>query len=205
MRILYKLYAKFISSEEGVAYLEFAISVTFLLLLFLGAVEVSRYVLIVQKIENVASTVADVTTQTDPNTSPLTTSQMSQLMSAVDDMMTPYSHGNNSPDIKVIVSSVTKTGSNNPIINWQYCNGGGSLSANSRITNYTGISAIGSNANLPNGFTLNSGEEVIISEVIYNFVPIVLSNNVLGQMQIYKTAIYLPRLGALTAFSSTCP
>lgn len=191
---------EFGKSEQGVAYLEFALCSTLLLLLFLGSVEVSRYMLIVQKVDNVANTVADVTTQTDPNTSPLTTTQMSQLMSAVDDLMSPYSNGANDPNIKVIVSSVTKTGAANPIINWQYCTGGGSLSTNSHIG-----TTIGGAATLPNGFTMNSGEELIIGEAIYNFVPIIITNHVISTTQIYKTAIYQPRLGALTAFSSTCP
>ena len=196
---------EFKNSEHGLAYFEFAISVTFLMILFMGSIEVSRYALIVQKVENVANTMADITTQANPNTTPLTTSQMSQLMSAVHDLMSPYSSGTNSPDIKVIVSSVTQAGANNPVINWQYCTGGGSLAVNSRITAYTGSAAIGSAVVLPNNFTMNAGEEIVIAEVIYNYTPLLLNNKVVGQTQVYKTAIYLPRLGVLTAFSSTCP
>jgi len=189
-----------IKRQSGSASVEFALMSGLLLLLFFGSVEYSRYLLIIQKVENVSSTVADITTQTDPNISPLTTSQMSQLMSAVDDLMSPYSSGANDSNIKVIVSSITKTGAANPIINWQYCTGGGSYSASSRIG-----TTIGGTATLPGSFTMNSGDEIIIGEVIYNFIPIFPGNPVLSATQIYRTSIYIPRLGALTAFSSTCP
>ncbi|MEI6729918.1 MAG: TadE/TadG family type IV pilus assembly protein [Pseudomonadota bacterium] len=200
MKYIYNIIRKIFNRQSGHASVEFALMSGLLILLFFGSVEYSRYLLIIQKVENVASTVADITTQTDPNTSPLTTSQMSQLMSAVDDLMSPYSSGANDPNIKVIVSSITKTGVVNPVINWQYCTSGGSYSATSRIG-----TTIGGTATLPNGFTMNSGEEIIIGEVIYNFIPMFPNNPVLRSSQIYRTSIYIPRLGALTAFSSTCP
>lgn len=195
---LKKYILSFIRCEQGVAYVEFALSSSLLMLLFLGSVEVSRCELIIQKLEKVASTAADVTTQTDPNTSPLTTSEMSQLMSAVTDMMSPYTTGTSDPNILVIVTDVTKTGTNSPVVNWQYC-GGGTLSASSRVG-----TTVGSTATLPNSFSMNSGEEVVIGEVFYNFSPMIAGNRYLGSFQIYKTAIYMPRLGALTAFSSHC-
>jgi len=181
--------------QQGIAYMEFALSVATLLLLFLGSIELTRYVLTLQKLEKIVNTVADVTTQVDPNTSPLTTSQMSQLMSAVQDMMNPYIFGANG---FVIVSDVTQAGSNNPIVNWQYC-GGGTLSATSRIGTYKGEAAT-----LPVGFSMIAGEEVVIGEVFYNYVPIT-SSSLVGNTTMYRTAVYMPRLGALTGFSSTCP
>ena len=37
--------------QDGVAYLEFAVALPFLLALFLGSVELTRYIIIVQKVE----------------------------------------------------------------------------------------------------------------------------------------------------------
>ncbi|HEU5048391.1 MAG TPA: TadE/TadG family type IV pilus assembly protein [Rickettsiales bacterium] len=184
--------------EEGLAYLEFALSISLMLMMFMGSVEISRCLLITQKLEKVAASVADVTTQTDPNTGPVTTSQMSQLMSAVTDMMSPYTTGVSDPKIKVIVTDITKTGSNSPVINWQYC-GGGALSVNSSLG-----TTVGSNATLPSGFTMSAGEEVVIGEVYYSFTPIISNNRILGSFRIYRYSIYVPRLGALTGFSSHC-
>ena len=190
---------EFGKAQEGLAYIEFALSITILMMLFLGAVELTRAFLIIQKIEKTVSTLADVVAQTDPNSTPVTSTQMSQLMSAVDDMMNPYSSGMTDTRILAIVTSVTKTGVANPVINWQYCGGGG-LSVTSKLGK-----TIGGTATLPSGFTMNSGEEAIIGEVFYNFTPIIASNNIIGSFQIYRYSIFMPRLGALTAFSSNCP
>lgn len=178
------------------AYIEFALSISLLLMMFLGSVEVTRYVLIVQKLEKIVETAANVTTQADPNTSPLTTSQMSELMSAVQDMMNPYTFGANG---LVIVTDITQAGSNNPIVNWQYC-GGGTLSATSKLGH-----TIGGAATLPSGFTMIAGEEAVISEVFYSYTPVVATNwTIMSASTIYRTATFMPRLGALTGFSSHC-
>lgn len=199
MKILL-LFRKCIKAEQGIAAIEFALCLTTLMILFLGSIEISRCFLIIQKLEKTVNTLADVTAQTDPNTSQVTTSQMSQLMSAVYDMMAPYTTGSSDPNILAIVTSVTKNGTNNPVINWQYCGGGG-LSVTSKLGKVIGASV----TNMPNGFSMNSGEEVIIGEVFYNFSPIIGRNPFLGSFQIYRTAIFMPRLGALTGFSSSCP
>jgi Flp pilus assembly protein TadG len=187
---------RFLSCEQGLAYLEFALSLSLLLILFVGSVEVTNYVLVIQKLEKTVSTVTDVTTEANPNNDPLTTSQMSQLMSAVVDMMSPYAFG---PKGIVIVTDVTQAGANNPVVNWQYC-GGGTLSATSRIG-----TSIGGPATLPSGFTMIAGEEVVIGEVFYNYTPITTTAwSVISANTIYRTSLFMPRLGALTGFSSHC-
>lgn len=185
-----------LSRQDGLAYIEFALSLSFLLFMFLGSVEVSRYILTIQKLEKTVETVANVTTQADPNSSPLTVTQMQQLMSAVQDMMSPYSFNSNG---LVIVTDVTKTGSNSPVVNWQYC-GGGTMTQASGIGN-----TIGGNATLPSGFAMTSGEEVVIAEIFYNYQPVVTSQwSVIAATKIYRTAVFMPRLGVLTGFSSHC-
>lgn len=184
--------------EAGLAYVEFALSVSLLMVLFFGAVEVSRCVLILQKLEKTVTTVTDVVTQADANTAPLTTTEMTQLMGTVTDMMSPYTAGATDPNILVIVTDVTKTGTNNPVVNWQYC-GGGALSVTSSVG-----TTIGGTATLPNNFAMTAGEEVVVGEVFYKFKPLLGSNKIIGSFQLYKTSVYAPRLGALTGFSSHC-
>jgi Flp pilus assembly protein TadG len=183
-------------SEQGLAFIEFALCLSLLLMMFLGSVEVTRYVLIVQKLEKSVETVANVTTQANPNTSPLTTGQMAQLMSAVQDMMNPYTFGANG---LVIVTDITKTGTNNPVVNWQYC-GGGTLTAVSHIG-----TTVGATATLPSGFSMIAGEEAVIAEIFYNYTPIVATKwTIMGASTIYRTSTFMPRLGVLTGFSSSC-
>lgn len=177
------------------AAMEFALSVTILFVLFLGSVELTRYVLIVQKMEKTVSMIADVTAQADPSSSPLTSSVMSQLFLAGEDMMEPYPAG---AYAKIIVTNVTKTGTANPRVNWQYC-GGGTLTATSQVG-----TANGANATLPAGFTMISGEEVLIAEMYYRYSPIT-TQSIIPASTLYRTAVYMPRLGALTGFSSSCP
>jgi len=185
-----------VDNQEGIAAVEFALCLTILLLFFLGSVELTRYILIVQKVEGIAAAVADVTTQADPNSAPLTVSTMSQLLGAAQDMMNPYAFGASG---FIIVSDVTQAGANNPVVNWQYCGAGGTLSATSRIGTHNGVAAT-----LPSGFSMVAGEEVVIAEVFYNFTPITVQN-IVSSATLYRTAVYMPRLGALTNFSSTCP
>lgn len=213
----------FLRCSRGVAYVEFALVAPILILMFVGSIELTRYMLILQKLEKTVSTMTDVVAQTDPRTSQLTTTTMQQLMSAVTDMMVPYSTGSTDPNIIVIITDVLavpdspSTNPPIPTVKWQYCGGGGatltSLGITSKITpGVKGSTAIGSTANMSGssspygttGFAMTNNEEVLIGEVYYNYQPI-MTNQVIGAKQIYRYATFMPRLGALTSFSSNCP
>lgn len=182
-----KKYKWFARAQEGVAYVEFAITLPFLLALFMGSVDVTRYILIAQKVEKVSSTVSDLVAQYDD----MTSGQLDILIQAAGEVMQPYSFGSGG---YVIISSVTKTGSAAPIVNWQY-SGGGSWNRPSQI------GTTGGAANLPAGFTMVSSDNVIIAEVFYNYSPLI-SNSVLSPGQIYKLSVHKPRLGALNSLGS---
>jgi Flp pilus assembly protein TadG len=186
-------------SQSGVAYMEFAIGVTFLMILFLGSVEVTRFVLINQKIQKTVVSVTDVVTQAGQG-NPLTTTGLSQIMSAVGDMMNPYTFGAGGV---VFVTDVTQPASGNPIVNWQYCGGGTLHSADATVVSKIGTT-VGGTATLPSGFTMNSGEEVVIGEIYYKYSPIIVQS-MLANTTLYNYAVYMPRLGALTSLVSSCP
>lgn len=175
---------KTIACERGVAATEFAIALPFLLVLMLGGIEISRYVIIHQKLEKVAYTVADVVSQSDR----ITNAQLLQAVTAAATIMEPYDF---SPNGVVYISSVYKSGNSNPTVRWQY-HGGGVL---------TGASRVGlpnAQATLPNGLTLNASDNVIISEVIYRYEPFLHGGIFADNEEIYKVTIFKPRLGALT-------
>ena len=175
-------------SKSGNATLELVICTPLLLLLLLGAVEVTRFILITQKLEKVAVTLSDVATQSET----LSTAELNQIVTAAAQVMQPYTFSSNG---YVIMSSVTKNGSSNPVINWQY-QGGGTWTQSSRV----GIS--GTSATLPAGFTMDDKENVIVSEVFYNFVPLFGSKVFPASFTVYKTGYFRPRLGSLTTLSS---
>lgn len=168
--------------EHGVAAVEFALALPMLAAMFLGGFEVNRYILVHQKVEKVTYTVADVVAQSQS----VTESQLDQIFVAAEEIMRPYDFGD---DGVVIVTSVSKSGTETSKVRWRY-SGGGSLSRNSEV------GAVGGTASLPGGLTLNAGDNVIIAEVYYRYHP-VLEGTAVSESDIYKTAIFKPRLGAL--------
>ncbi len=185
MRTSFKAWGK---DERGLAALEFALAAPILLTLLLSGFEYARYLLIHQKAEKLAYTVADVVAQSTS----VTTAQLSQTLSVTSQIMQPYSVTANE---RVIISSVYQSGTTNPpTVRWQY-SGGGTLTATSRV------GAVNGNATLPTGFTLNDKDNIIVAEVFYSFTPI-FAGELLGTVTIYKQAIFKPRLGKLTTAPS---
>ena len=103
--------------------------------------------------------------------------------------MKPYSFSGSGV---VIISSVYKTGTANPKINWQY-KGGGTLNRASKL------GSSGQFASMPTGFTMTDKENVIITETYYRYKPII--NGAVSEGDIYRSSYFRPRLGALTSLS----
>ena len=170
-------------AEEGIAYLEFALTLPFLLALFMGAVEVTRYVLVVQKVEKVSVSLSDIVAQSQN----VTTAQLDSIITATGEILKPYTYGSNT---YAIITSVKKTGTNPPKVNWQYTGGG----------TWTHVSAIGTpgqNATLPSGFTMADKDNVIFAEVFYQFNPLMGYSSLINTT-IYRVSIFKPRLGDLS-------
>ena len=180
--------ARLFSDQRGVAYLEFGLMLPILLLVTMGMIELSRFILINQKLDKVANTVTDLVTQTDG----ATRADLDKFFNAAQNMTSPYPFPARG---YIVVSSVKRfTGVTNPVVQWQY--GGGGTTSKTSLVGTTN-----QDATLPNGFTLQDDEQVIITEVFYRFDPMfsfqlpVLQS--LNAANIYKTATYKPRLGAL--------
>ena len=175
--------ANIIRDETGVAATEFALLLPVLMALVLGVYEISRYILLHQKIERVAYTVADVVGQ---QTS-VTNAGLSDIVAAASKIMDPYDFEQNGV---VIVTSVYQDPDDGPVVRWQY-KGGGVLDRESRI------GASGDEAELPNGLTLNESDNVIFAEIFYNYIPD-FDEDYFDDRENYKYAVFKPRLGALT-------
>lgn len=192
MKRWFNLFTAFRKKEDGLAYLEFAMATPFLLVLLLGSIEMTRYILIVQKVEKTAVTISDVVSQSET----MSTSELNNIIYAASQVMNPYTFG---PKGYVIISSVTQTGtynvSNPPKVKWQY-KGGGTWMQNSQVGSPAG------NATLPNNMTLNDKDNVIVTEVYYNYSPILATNGVIGNTSIYKVGLFKPRLGDLSTLSA---
>jgi hypothetical protein len=186
------LFLRFKRDQRGLAYLEFAICTPFLLALLMGAIEVTRYILIAQKVEKVAVTISDVVAQG----STISNAQLDTIIAAAQQVMLPYSFGANG---YVIISSVKQTGTpssgNPPRVSWQYTGGGTWVQ-----TSHVG--SPGTSATLPSSIALNNKDNIIIAEVFYNFRPLVTLNGVISQTSIYKFGLFKPRLGDLSTLSA---
>jgi len=175
-------------AQEGIAALEFALSASVLMLLALSGIEVTRFLIIEQKVDEVAATMADLVAQSTT----LTKASLSQMMTAAGQIIQPEAN-DFAAQGTVIITSVYQNGTGTaPTVQWNY-SGGGTLSRTSKI------GTVGGNATLPGGLVLNDKDNVIVAEVYYHYTPILsVSAGLLSPQDIYRTTVYKPRLGALT-------
>lgn len=170
-------------AHGGMAMVEFALVLPVLMTLFYGTIEVTRYILIAQKVEKLAHSVADLTAQSDT----ATIATLNQVMAAASDIMSPYTMGSNG---RIIISSLYRAPSTaNATISWRH-QGGGTLTATSQV------GLVGATPTMLAGFTFEERENVIVAEVYYQFSPLI-SSQFFGTTTIYRSAYYKPRFGAL--------
>lgn len=185
-------FLRFKRDQRGLAYLEFAVALPFLLVALMGSIEVTRYILIAQKVEKVAVTLSDVVSQGTT----ISTSDLDNIVTAASEVMRPYSFGASG---FVIISSVTQTGTpdagNPPRVKWQYTGGG-------TWTQTSLVGTVGTAATLPPSISLNNKDNVIIAEVFYNYAPLIPMNGVITNTSIYKLGLFKPRLGDLSTLSA---
>lgn len=180
---LWRRLTAFARAERGLAVLEFALVLPVMMTLFYGTIEVMRYILITQKVEKLAHSIADVTSQ-EQNAS---IAVMDQALAATSDIMSPFTMTTNGT---VFITSLYRAPNTaQATVNWPY-QGGGSLPETSRL------GAQGTVPTVPGGFTFDERENVIAVEVFYRFSPLI-SSQFFGTTTIYRSAFYKPRLGAL--------
>ncbi len=176
------------ASRRGIAAVEFALTLPIWITLLLGASDGAYCMLVNERADRIAYTVTDVVTQYQT----ISIANLNDIVQAAGQIMQPMSFGGNG---LVIVTSVYKPAGQNPVICWQY-RGGGSLSKTSLIGSVGGVPS------LPNGLTLNDNDNVIISEVFYNFTPMFIGEALFSANTIYRTAVYKPRLSPLITVPS---
>ncbi|MDG4603023.1 MAG: TadE/TadG family type IV pilus assembly protein [Defluviicoccus sp.] len=160
--------------------LELALVLPLLCALFLSGTEYVRFAILNQKLERATAMVADMIAQSPA----LTLAEINSLFAVVDDTLQPFALND---DGRVIVSSVTGTATT-PVVNWQEDFGHGSDESK--------VGAVGATATLPNGLTLADGENVIVSEVYYEYQPILL-DDVFNDTILYRVSANRPRFGSL--------
>jgi len=184
--------ASILRCRQGVALIEFALTLPILILLFLGAVELTRFAILHQKLDKAAGAMADFVTQANS----ISDSDLDAFADAVAQIMGPFGYSGTVVFSSVLVTNTPIapcTGSNAACISWQRAKLGGDASK---------IGSEGGNAILPSGFDLQDGQNIIVAEVYFDYDPLLPATGALipalTAQKLYKVAVYKPRLGLLT-------
>jgi len=167
---------------RGILAVEFALALPVLVLIAIAGIEMTRLILINQKVDRATSTMADLVSQSRE----LVEADLTAMFSASQYVMEPYTLDT---DGVVIVSSISASGGAQPVVNWQRTFGAGTGTSN--------YGAEGGTATLPTGFLVRDDESIIVSETFFDYKPM-LVNNVLSARPLYSSVVYRPRFSPLT-------
>jgi Flp pilus assembly protein TadG len=208
-----------ISSQGGLAMVEFALVAPLLLALIFGVVELTRYIVIFHKVERTTYSISNLVTQYLPAQYPTISpdNEISEgnirnnAFNNIARMMDPY---DDSADLAAIVTSVVRTSSGDKLIRWQIA-GGGSLSNGDTKSVVNGLapSAVSPavrdtktafNADIEAQVVdMQPGENFIVVEVFYNYEPILsdiltrFGSPTLAQTTMISRNFAMPRQGNL--------
>jgi Flp pilus assembly protein TadG len=178
------------SDKHGALIAEFAAAMPVLVLLLLGGVEVSRFALLNQRMDRLATVMGDLVAQAET----LSESDLTQLFQATGHVAWPFDMATQGV---VIISSISipPPSTTTPKITWQRRTGG--LVAGSQI----GAQNATLTPPLSGNLTIAVGQTIIVSEVYYEFSPMLVGALVPAH-RIYHRAFFRPRIGALTSLSA---
>ncbi|MEA2758732.1 MAG: hypothetical protein QOH65_1345 [Methylobacteriaceae bacterium] len=162
--------------QRGVAAVEFALILPFMLTLYLGIVELSKGYMASQRMTLVARTLADLTAQQQQlqtgGTTNITDSIMSNIFGASSAIMAPYSTTN----LKMTVSQVLLSNKSDGTCcqaktDWTIANNGGTARPCQILT--PANAAPVSTTTIPTGFTASPATPgpIVVADVTYQYIP----------------------------------
>ena len=177
---------RFKRDDRGAMVAEFGLMLPVMMILVMCGGEFGRFMLINQKMDRAATTMADLVSQEET----MTTAKMTTLFSVVTPTMTPFALG--SKEV-MIVSAVTLVGST-ATVKWQQKDTG-------TFNKASKIGTQGGTATLPTGMTVAAGQTIIVVEMFYDFTTLFVPNTytvgVIDNQTLYHRAFFRPRVGAL--------
>ena len=178
---------------RAVAATEFAIVTPFMLVLYVGGVELGNGLAMNVKVSATAHSVADMISQ---NTA-VTSTQMDGILAAASSIMAPYPIKNGSTSLMTITVSEVSTDSNgNATVQW------------SKSTSTSGARAAGQQMTLSSftapGGTSNANISLILSEVSYDYAPN-LGFTIAGTVKLSDSYYLFPRCSTNTPATSSFP
>ncbi|PZP86329.1 MAG: hypothetical protein DI582_03015 [Azospirillum brasilense] len=208
---------QFMRDQQGLALLEFALVMPFLLLIFLGGAELTRFILIAQRLDRAAYAITDVTAQFMPATPKRESAEISEtvLRTAVlpqfSRIMGVYSDETRQA---IILSSVRRESGINRV-KWQIAGGGSLNDGDSRsvVNGRTPAQVNPTVINTTATFTpvagdiagMMEGENIVVGEMFYHYEPFlqdILSNLPQGlsipPVTLARRMYFVPRYESLT-------
>lgn len=160
--------------RRGTGAVEFAIVFPFLLLLYAGASELTLGITVDRKVNNAASTIADLVTQNGS----ITREQLQVLMQLAGALVEPFDPRR----MSITVTSVRIDADRRAFTDWS-----------SDPARYPkGTPFVG----LPAGIANQTSRHLIVTETLYRYRPVVMAS-VLGDFEMSRKAYNLPRTGDL--------
>jgi len=191
-RLFARLMHRVWREQRGVAYLEFALALPFMLLLFGGSIDLTRMVLLHQKVDKAVFSVGDLITQLESNR---VCNDIRRLeIQVVRDMIKPFDWDRG--QFRFTVTSVIGARRNpggplRDLMEWRYNVGQGN--SFSRIGNYS--SPYQNTANLPNSIGgLGQDERVIVTEMQYLYEPLLPALSSITRQTFNKQSYFRSRL-----------
>lgn len=178
---------KFKKSERGAMFVEMAIVLPIFILLISGIFEISMYILIHNKLLRVAGVIGDTITR--QNT---TAANIIAILDTSDNLFQPLTFA---PAGSVVVTQISNSklsaSATDMLINWQY-------SINGAVSKFGTTGNFPSN--LPNNISTINNQSMVLTEVFYQYKPLVFPNFIANQT-IYITSVYAPRMGDMNVLT----
>jgi Flp pilus assembly protein TadG len=195
---------KFSTDTDAIAATEFAIVVPFMLLLYIGGIELADGMAINGKVSATAHSVTDMVTQ---NTS-LSTAQMQNILAAATAIIAPYpvTRSSSGSLLSVTVSEVSSDANGNLTLQWSKSYNGTSFGpGRTNLTNLTVPSSLnGTVGNANNANNQNDQVSFIVGEVSYAYTPN-LGYTISGTVNLHDTNWLFPRCSTNSPANSSGP
>jgi Flp pilus assembly protein TadG len=197
---------KFPTAADGVAAIEFAIIVPFMLVLLVGGVELGDGMAINVKVSATTHSVADMVTQ---NTS-LSTASMQNILTGATSIIAPYPVNNN--QFTVTVSEVSSDANGNLTLQWSQSYNGSSFGAGRTSLGANGLYAALTRPTSLNGTVGNTSDannqndqvSFIVSEGSYAYTPN-LGYTISGTVNLRDSYWLFPRCSTNSPANSSGP
>ncbi len=168
--------------RRGTLPVELALVLPVMMLLLVGATDVTWLYIAQQKVARAAGVLADLTART----AEIRPADVTDLFNAAREVAAPLDFAANG---RAYVSSVTNDDGNGARVGWQLASGDG-LAAPSRVGSQ------GGSADLAGSITLAAGEELIVAEAFLEVEPLI-GLLIRGPTRFYVRALQRPRYGTV--------